>query len=62
MFRVVQIIHAMLWISGRPIGKCDPLLGRGIQHDPEVAQGATQLSIIRNTCKFCVNNFKTNFL
>ena len=24
---------AVLWIGGRPVAKCDPLLGRAIQHD-----------------------------
>ena len=24
---------AVLWISGRPVAKCDPLCGRAIQHD-----------------------------
>ena len=52
---------AVLWISGRPIAKCDPIRGQAIHHDPEVARWETQLSISRNmirgkTCKFCVNN------
>ena len=25
--------HSVLWISGRPVAKCDPLRGRAIQHD-----------------------------
>ena len=41
------------------------LLDRAIQHDPEVARYATHLSISGNmikqkTCKFCVDNWKTN--
>ena len=28
----------MLWIRGRLVAKCDPLLGRVIQHDPQVTQ------------------------
>ena len=26
---------SVLWIKGRPVAKCDPLLGRVIQHDPQ---------------------------
>ena len=35
--------QAVLWISGHPVAKCDPLLLRAIQHDPVVARWATQL-------------------
>ena len=48
----------MLWISSRPVTKCDPLHGWAIQHYPEVARWVTQLSRSGNmikwkTCKSC---------
>ena len=55
-----SIYDAVLWISGCPVAKYDPLRGRAIQLDPQVAQWATQLWMIggkmvkRKTCKFCV--------
>ena len=59
--------NKVLWIRGCPVAKCDPLLGRATQHDPEVAQWATQLLISGNMikkkkCKFCVNNWKNKCL
>ena len=50
---------AVLWIRGRPVAECNPLLGQAIQYDPpEVAQWATQLSISGNIIKqkTCFNN------
>ena len=54
----------MLWISGRLVAKCDPLLCHSVRRSNMtivVAQWATQLSISENiikqkTSKFSVNN------
>ena len=29
----MTVLSAVLWISGRPVAKCDPLRSRAIQHD-----------------------------
>ena len=33
--RVLRVQISVLWTSGHPVTKCDPLLGRVIQHDPQ---------------------------
>ena len=31
----LQVNIAVLWISGRPVAKCDPWCSRAIQYDPQ---------------------------